>query len=131
MISKTVNNANALAEQEAIVKAIGEDSVCVSITTGSALGATLLAFNQIARKYGQAEMSPQELVDAELPNALTARKRAWEYSDKTRSNKAFVEEMRVIAKLFHVPASDHAEYHKRMSARFEAEQACRAKYGIQ
>lgn len=130
-MNKNTNNATALAEQEALVEAIGENSVCVSITTGSPLGASLLAFNAIARKHGQEEHSPQEWVELELANALTARKRAWEYSAKTRSNKDYVAEMVTIAKLFTVPAPDHAKYLERMTARFEAEQACRAKYGVQ
>ena len=130
-MNKNRDNATALAEQEAIVQAISEDSICVTITTGSALGASLLAFNQIARKYGEPELSPQEWVEKELPNALTARKRAWEYSAKTQTNKAFVAEMVTISKLFTVPPAEHPEYQRRMLARFEAEQACRAKYGIQ
>lgn len=125
------DNSTAMQEQEEIVNAIGEDTICVTIRTGSPLGASLLAFNQIARKHGQEEHSPQEWVELELANALTARKRAWEYSAKTQSNKAFAEEMRVIAKLFTVPAPDQPKYMERLQARFEAEQTCRAKYGIQ
>lgn len=131
MSNKERNNAQALAEQEEIVNAIGEDSVCVTIRTGSALGAILLAFNQTARKHGAEEHSPQEWCELELANALTARKRAWEYSAKTQNNKAFAEEMRVISKLFNVPSPEHPKYMERMVARFDAEQTCRAKYGIQ
>lgn len=125
------DNSTALAEQELILDAIAENEVCVSITAGSALGASLIAFNQIARKYNEPELTPQEWVEKELPNALLARKRAWEYAAKTRSEKAFAEEMRAITKLFTVPPSDHPKYMERMVARFEAEQSCRAKYGIQ
>jgi|HubBroStandDraft_2_1064218.scaffolds.fasta_scaffold173180_1 hypothetical protein len=125
------DNSKAMLEQEEIVNAIGEDTVCVTIRTGSALGAILLAFNQIARKHGAEEHSPQEWCELELQNALTARKRAWEYSAKTQSNKAFAEEMRVISKLFTVPAPDAPKYMERLQARFEAEQTCRAKYGVQ
>lgn len=125
------DNSTALAEQELILDAISENEICASITAGSALGASLIAFNQIARKYGESELTPQEWVEKELPNALLARKRAWEYASKTRSEKAFAEEMRAITKLFTVPPSDHPKYMERMVARFEAEQNCRAKYGIQ
>jgi len=125
------DNSKAMLEQEAIVDAIGEDTVCVEIRTGSALGASLLAFNQIASKYGAEQHSPQEWVELELANALTARKRAWEYSAKTQANKAFAEEMRVISKLLTVPAPDAPKYMERLQARFEAEQTCRAKYGVQ
>lgn len=130
-MDKNRNNATALQEQEELVAAIAEDSVCVTITTGSSLGASLLAFNSIARQYGEQELSAQEWAEKELPNALTARKRAWEYSAKTQNNKAYVEEMRVIGKLFTVPTPDHVKYQERLMARYEAEQACRAKYGVQ
>lgn len=131
-MSKTErNNAAALAEQEMIVDAIAENAVCVTITAGSPLGASLVAFNQIARQYGEDELTPQEWVDKELPNALLARKRAWKYAADTRNDKAFAEEMRAISKLFTVPAPDHAKYQERLFARFEAEQNCRAKYGVQ
>ena len=130
-MGKDRDNSKALAEQEEIVNAIGEDTVCVTIRTGSTLGAILLAFNQIARAHGQEEHSPQEWVELELQNALTARKRTWEYSATTRNNKAFVAEMIAIKKLFTVPEPDHANYLSRMQARFEAEQNCRTKYGIQ
>lgn len=125
------DNSAALAEQEAIVDAIAENAVCVTITAGSALGASLIVFNQVARLHNESELSPQEWVEKELPNALLARKRAWEYAAKTRNEKAFAEEMRAITKLFTVPASDHPKYMERMVARFEAEQAARLKYGIQ
>ena len=125
------DNSKAMAEQEELLDAIKEDAVCVSITAGSPLGATLLAFNQIARQYDEKELSAQEWAEQELPNALLARKRAWKYSADTRNLKAYAEEMRAIGKLFTVPAPAHAKYMERMVARFEAEQNCRAKYGIQ
>lgn len=126
-----MDNSKAMAEQEQLLDAIQENAVCVTILAGSALGASLLAFNQIARQYGEPELSAQEWVEKELPNALLARKRAWKYSADTRNLKAYAEEMRAIAKLFTVPAPDQPKYMERMVARFEAEQNCRAKYGIQ
>lgn len=125
------DNAKALAEQEEIVQAISENEVCVTIHAGTALGASLIAFNQVASKYNVPPRTPQEWVEQELPNALLARKRAWEYAATTRNEKAFADEMRVIAKLFNVPTSNHPKFQERMLARFEAEQSCRAKYGIQ
>lgn len=125
------DNSKAMVAQEELVAAIGNDTVIVEIRSSSALGASLLAFNQIAEQYGEEQLDPQAWVDKELPNALLARKRAWKYSADTRNTKAFAEEMRTIAKLFTVPAPDHANYMPRMQARFEAEQNCRAKYGIQ
>lgn len=125
------DNSIAMQEQEEILDAIRENSVLVEIHSSSALGATLLAFNQTARQYGKPEMDAQAWVEQELPNALLARKRTWEYSAKTKNNKAFVEEMKAISKLFTIPESTHVKYQERMLARFEAEQACRVKYGVQ
>jgi hypothetical protein len=130
-MSKTRDNSLALEEQNQIVEAMQEDAVCVSITAGSVLGALLLAFNAVARQFDEDELSPQEWVEKELPNALLTRKRAWKYAMDTRNEKAYADEMRTIAKLFTVPAPDHVKYLERMTARFEAEQACRVKYGIQ
>lgn len=125
------DNSNALVEQAELVEAIGADTLIVEIRSSSPLGATLLAFNQTARKHGRKELGSQEWAELAVATGLLAIKRTWEYSAKTQNNKGFVEEMRVIAKLFTVPAPDHTEYGKRMFARFEAEQACRAKFGIQ
>jgi hypothetical protein len=125
------DNSNALAEQEAIVNAIGEDTQCVSITTAMPIGAVLLAFNQIAKQYGRTEMSPQEWAELAISTGLTAIKRSWKYSADTQSRKDYVEEMRAIKKLFTVPDSTHPMYLQRMTARFEAEQNCAAKYGVQ
>lgn len=125
------DNSVALQEQEALLQAIEEDSVCVEIFTGHAIGASLLAFNQIARQHGKGERSPQEWAELAIHDGLLAIKRTWEYSAKTRNNKAFVEEMRAITKLFTLPPTEHPKYHDRLQARFDAEQACRSKYGIQ
>jgi hypothetical protein len=125
------DNSKALAEQEAIVAAIAENDVCVSISSGSPLGATLVAFNQTASKHNRKEMSPQEWAEIAIATGLLALKRSWEYTANTRNQKEFVAEMRTIAKLFTVPAPEHPKYLERMSARYEAEQNCRAKYGIQ
>ncbi len=130
-MSKTRDNSTALAEQEALVEAIAQNDECVSITSGSPIGATLLAFNQTASKHNRKEMSPQEWAELAIATGLLAIKRTWEYSAKTQNNKAFVDEMRTISRLFTVPAPDHVNYQQRMLARFEAEQACRAKYGVQ
>lgn len=128
---KTRDNSTAMAEQESLLVAIAENGVCVEIKAGSPLGATLLAFNQTASKHGRKELSPQEWAELAIATGLLAIKRTWEYSAKTQNNKGFVEEMRSIAKLFTVPAPEHPEYQKRMFARFEAEQHCRAKFGVQ
>jgi hypothetical protein len=125
------DNSTALAEQEALVDAIQENDVCVSLTSGSALGATLLAFNQVARKHSRSEKSPQEWAEIAIATGLLALKRSWEYTANTKNTKAFADEMKTISKLFHVPSPEHPKYLERMSARFEAEQNCRAKYGIQ
>lgn len=125
------DNSKALAEQEAIVDAIAENSECVSITTATPLGAMLVAFNQTAKQYGRKEMSPQEWAEYAIPAGLIALKRSWKYTSDTRNLKEYANEMRAIGKLFTVPAPDHAKYQERMIARFEAEQNCRAKYGIQ
>lgn len=125
------DNSTAHADQQAIVNAVEQDSTCVAITTKSVLGATLVSFNAIAKKHNRKEMSPQEWAELAIATGLLAMKRAWEYSDKTRNNTAYVEEMRAIAKLFTVPESTHPKYMEKMVARFEAEQACRAKYGVQ
>jgi hypothetical protein len=130
-MSKNKDNSNAVAEQEAIVQAIGEDTQCVSITTAMPIGAILIAFNQIARQYGQPEMSPQERAEIAIADGLTAKKRAWKYSADTQNRKDYVEEMRAIKKLFTVPESTHPKYLERMTARFEAEQNCALKYGVQ
>lgn len=128
----TVSDAStAMSDQELIVNAISEDSVCVELKTGSPLGATLVAFNQTAKKHGRKEMSPQEWAEIAIATGLLALKRSWEYTAVTRNTKAFVDEMKTIAKLFTVPTPEHPKYLERMSARFEAEQNCRAKYGIQ
>ena len=76
-------------------------------------------------------MSPQEWAEIAIATGLLALKRSWEYTANTRNLKAYAEEMRAIGKLFTVPAPDHAKYLERMTARYEAEQNCRAKYGIQ
>ncbi len=125
------DNSKAMAEQEAIVEAIGENTICVEITTASPIGAALLTFNQTSSKHGRQEKSPQEWAELAIATGLLALKRSWEYTAKTRNNTAFTEEMRTIAKLFTVPAPDHSKYIDRMTARYEAEQNCRAKYGIQ
>src|SRR5258708_25165149 len=125
------DNSKAMAEQDMIIAAIGENTVCVEITSGSPLGATLVAFNQTASKHNRAEQTPQEWAEIAIATGLLALKRSWEYTANTRNMKEFVSEMRTIAKLFTVPAPEHAKYLERMSARHEAEQNCRAKYGIQ
>jgi hypothetical protein len=125
------DNSKALAEQEQIVNAISENEVCVSITSGSPLGATLVAFNQVASKYNRKEMTPQEWAEVAIATGLLALKRSWEYTANTKNIKAFTDEMKTIAKLFNVPDPTHPKYMERMVARFEAEQNCRAKYGIQ
>jgi hypothetical protein len=130
-MSKNTDNSIALAEQEQLVQAIAENDVCVEITAGSPLGATLLAFNQTARKAGRKELAPQEWAEIAIATGLLALRRSWEYTAITRNTKAFADEMRTIAKLFTVPASEHPKFQERMLARYEAEQACRAKYGIQ
>jgi len=130
-MSKERDNSKALAEQEAIVDAIAEDTQCVSITTATATGAILVAFNQVARTYGRPEMSPQEWAVLAISTGLTAIKRSWKYSADTQSRKDYVEEMRSIKKLFTVPDSTHPKYLERMTARFEAEQNCALKYGVQ
>jgi hypothetical protein len=131
MSNKERNNATALAEQEALVDAIQENDVCVSLTSGSVLGSTLLAFNQTARKHNRKEMSPQEWAEIAIATGLLALKRSWEYTANTKNTKAFADEMKTISKLFTVPTPEHPKYMERMVARFEAEQNCRAKYGIQ
>jgi hypothetical protein len=130
-MSKDRDNSKALVEQEELLAAIGEDSVIAEVRSGSPLGATLLAFNQIARMHGRQEASPQEWSELAIKTGLLAIKRTWEYSATTRNNKAYVEEMKAIAKLFTVPEPEHPKYLERMSARYEAEQNCRAKYGVQ
>ena len=125
------DNSKAMAEQEAIVDAIGENTVCVAITTASPIGAALLTFNQTASKHGRSEKSPQEWAELAIATGLLALKRSWEYTAKTRNSADFVNEMRQIAKLFTVPEPEHPKYLERMQSRFEAEQNCRAKYGIQ
>jgi hypothetical protein len=125
------DNSKALAEQEQIVASIQENDVCVKIRSGSSIGATLVAFNQTASKHNRKEMNPQEWAELAIATGLLALKRSWEYTAKTRNSQAFVEEMRTIAKLFNVPSPEHPKYLERMSARYEAEQNCRAKYGIQ
>lgn len=125
------DNSKALAEQDEIVAAISENSTIVEITSGSPLGATLVAFNQTASKHGRKELTPQEWAEIAIATGLLALKRSWEYTANTRNTKDFVNEMRTIAKLFTVPAPEHPKYLERMSARYEAEQNCRAKYGIQ
>lgn len=125
------DNSKAMAEQESIVSAIQENGVCVEIHAGSPLGATLVAFNQVASKHNRKEMSPQEWAELAIATGLLALKRSWEYTAKTRNSADFVNEMRQIAKLFTVPAPEHPKYLERMQSRFEAEQNCRAKYGIQ
>lgn len=125
------DNSKALAEQESIVSAIQENDVCVEIRSGSPLGATLVAFNQTAVRHNRKEMTPQEWAEIAIATGLLALKRSWEYTANTRNQKEFVAEMRTIAKLFTVPAPEHTKYMERMQARFEAEQNCRAKYGIQ
>ncbi len=125
------DNSKALAEQESIVSAIQENEVCVEIRSGSPIGATLVAFNQTASKYNRKEMTPQEWAEIAIATGLLALKRSWEYTANTKNVKAFTDEMRTIAKLFNVPTSDHPKYIERMTARFEAEQNCRVKYGIQ
>jgi hypothetical protein len=121
----------AMADQEALLERIADDTLIVEIRSSSTLGASLLAFNAVAAQYGEASLTPQEWVEKEMQNALLARKRAWKYSADTRNTKAFADEMRAIAKLFNVPAPEHPKYQERMIARFEAEQTCRGKYGIQ
>jgi hypothetical protein len=125
------DNSKAMAEQEQVLSAIQENSVCVEITSGSPLGATLVAFNQTAAKHNRKEQTPQEWAEIAIATGLLALKRSWEYTANTRNTKEFANEMRTIAKLFTVPAPEHPKYLERMSARFEAEQNCRAKYGIQ
>ena len=125
------DNSKAMAEQESIVAAIQENDVCVEIRSGSPLGATLVAFNQTATKHNRKEMTPQEWAEIAIATGLLALKRSWEYTANTRNTKDFINEMRTIAKLFSVPAPEHPKYLERMSARYEAEQNCRAKYGIQ
>jgi hypothetical protein len=127
----TKDNSKAMAEQEELVTAIGENTVCVSITTAQPIGAALLTFNQTACKHNRSEKSPQEWAELAIATGLLALKRSWEYTAKTRNSSAFVDEMRQIAKLFTVPAPEHSKYMERMQSRFEAEQNCRAKYGIQ
>jgi len=125
------DNSKAMLEQEQIVASIAENNVVVEITSGSPLGATLVAFNQVAEKHNRKAMSPQEWAEIAIATGLLALKRSWEYTANTRNVKAFTDEMRTIAKLFTVPGSEHPKFLERMTARFEAEQACRAKYGIQ
>ena len=125
------DNSKAMAEQEEIVQAIAQNDVCVTITAGSPLGATLVAFNQTASKHSRKEQSPQEWAEIAIATGLLALKRSWEYTANTKNTKAFADEMRTIAKLFTVPAPEHPKYLERMTARYEAEQNCRAKYGIQ
>lgn len=125
------DNSKALAEQEEIVEAIAQDSVCVTITTAMPIGATLVAFNQIARQYGRKELGLQEWAELAIATGLTAIKRSWKYTAETQNLKEYAEEMRAIAKLFTVPAPDHVKFIERMTARYEAEQNCRVKYGIQ
>lgn len=143
--SPTSDNSTALAEQQALLDAVKENANCVEITTGSLVGSTLVAFNETAKLHNRKEMSPQEWAELAIATGLLAIKRTWEYSAKTRNNSAYVEEMKVIAKLFTVPEppiismTSTPETHqglfdiyiKRMTARFEAEQNCRAKYGVQ
>ncbi len=125
------DNSKALAEQEQILEAIAENNVIVTIASGSALGAAIIAFNQTAKAYGRKEMSAQEWAEVAIPNGLLALKRSWKYTADTRNTKEFAEEMRTIGKLFTVPAPEHPKYLERMSARYEAEQNCRVKFGIQ
>ena len=125
------DNSKAMAEQEELVTAIGENTVCVSITTAQPIGAALLTFNQTASKHNRSEKSPQEWAELAIATGLLALKRSWEYTAKTRNSADFVNEMRQIAKLFTVPEPEHPKYMERMQSRFEAEQNCRAKYGIQ
>ena len=125
------DNSKAMAEQEELVTAIGENTVCVSITTAQPIGAALLTFNQTASKHNRTERSPQAWAELAIATGLLALKRSWEYTANTRNTKDFINEMRTIAKLFSVPAPEHPKYLERMSARYEAEQNCRAKYGIQ
>ena len=77
------DNSNALAEQEAIVDAIAEDTECVSITTGMPIGAILIAFNQTAKAFGRKEMSAQEWAELAIAQGLTAIKRSWKYSNRS------------------------------------------------
>ena len=125
------DNSKAMAEQDAIVEAIAQNDVCVTITTAQPIGAALLTFNQTASKHNRTEKSPQEWAELAIATGLLALKRSWEYTAKTRNSADFVNEMRQIAKLFTVPAPEHPKYLERMQSRFEAEQNCRAKYGIQ
>jgi hypothetical protein len=125
------DNSEAMQEQEELMQAIADDIAVVVIKSSTPLGATLLAFNQVAAQHGVDARAPQEWCELELPLALLARKRAWEYAAKTRSEKKFAEEMRSISKLFTVPVPEHPAYKDRLLARFEAEQNCRVKYGIQ
>jgi hypothetical protein len=125
------DNSKAMQEQEQIVASIAENNVVVEITSGSPLGATLVAFNQTAEKHNRKAMTPQEWAEIAIATGLLALKRSWEYTANTRNTKEFANEMRTIAKLFTVPAPEHPNYMARMQARFEAEQNCRAKYGIQ
>ena len=129
--SNSRNNATALLEQEELVQAIGENSVCVTITTGSALGASLLAFNMVARSFGKEEHSPQEWVELLFANTLNAQKSVWMYSVKTRNNKKLHEELKVINRLFTVPSPEHPAYAERRMAKMDAIDACEAKYGVQ
>jgi hypothetical protein len=130
-MAKDKDNPQALTEQEALLDAIKENEVCVSITSGSAIGATLLAFNQTARKHNRKEMGAQEWAELAIATGLLAMKRAWEYSAETKNSRFYVDEMKNIAKLFTVPEPTQPKFLERMTARYEAEQACRAKYGIQ
>lgn len=125
------DNSKAMAEQEEIVEAIAQNDACVTITTAQPIGAALLTFNQTASKHNRSEKSPQEWAELAIATGLLALKRSWEYTAKTRNSADFVNEMRQIAKLFTVPAPEHPKYMERMQSRFEAEQNCRAKYGIQ
>lgn len=125
------DNSKAMVEQEELLQAISDDTVLVEVRSSSALGASLLTFNQTAAKHGRKELAPQEWAELAIATGLLAIKRTWEYSATTRNNKAYVQEMKDIARLFTVPDSTHAKYLERMTARFEAEQNCRAKFGVQ
>ena len=130
-MNKNKDNSTALADQEAILEAISEDSVLVEIRSSSPLGASLLAMNTIAKQYGQAEQSPQMWAEQELENGIKARKRTWDYSAKTQNRKALEEELIVIKRLFTVPAESDPHYTERYMARARAMDACQAKHGIQ
>ena len=130
-MAKDKDNSKALAEQEEIVAAIAEDSVCVEITTAMPIGAVLVAFNQTAKMYGKAERTPQAWAEDFIADGLKAQVRTWKYTLETQNLKEHKVEMLAIKKLFTVPEKDHEKYHERLMARFEAEQNCNAKYGIQ